>query len=149
MPHFNTFGLPALLALFIAAPVQAGFTDNSNGTVTDTVTGLMWDQCSWGQTWTAGPSCGGSASTQNWAAALNLAVTANNAHHRGYSDWRLPNKDELESLVDIADATSPVIDTTVFLNTPGAAFWSSTVYQPNPTISAWSVFLRRWRHQRH
>lgn len=43
--------LPAVLASLLALPVFAAFTDNGDGTVTDSVTGLMWDKCSRGQTW--------------------------------------------------------------------------------------------------
>ncbi len=50
-----------LFALLFALTAQAAFTDNADGTVTDTTTGLMWDKCSWGQTIT---NCSGdSAST--------------------------------------------------------------------------------------
>lgn len=49
------------------APVQAAFNDNNDGTVTDTVTGLMWDQCAWGL---SGTGCAtGTPSTHTWSAA--------------------------------------------------------------------------------
>lgn len=127
--------------LLLAVPAWAGFTDNNDGTVTDTETGLMWDKCSWDQTWTgaspASNTCEGSALTYQWAAALGLAVTANGNNHRGYNDWRLPNKNELESLVDIT-RSSPAIDP-AFPNTPSDYFyWSSTTIAPDPA-SAWFV----------
>ena len=128
------FSAAVLLWLAMAAPLAA-FTDNGDGTVTDPATGLMWDRCSWGQT---GNDCsGGSASFRNWQAALGIAVEANTANHRGYSDWRLPNRTELESLVDIT-TFNPAIDTVAFPITPSGFFWSSTVYTPNPAY-AWNV----------
>ena len=116
------------------------FVDNLDGTVTDPVTGLMWDRCAWGQ---IGSDCsGGSASLHNWQPALDIAVTANaaiaGAGHRGYSDWRLPSRTELKSLVEITKDNSPAIDTNAFPNTPSDFFWSSTVYTPFPTF-AWYV----------
>ncbi len=152
IPRFPPRWLPWLpwLALLLAAPAGAAFTDNGNGTVTDTVTGLMWDQCAWGQTFNAsatGGKCAGGgtvgnnwgATTQTWPASLALANTANAASHRGYTGWRLPNRTELESLVDITKATAPAIDGTAFPNTPTSAFfWSSTVYAPSPAY-AWFV----------
>ena len=116
---------------------QAKFTDQGDGTVIDTITGLMWDKCSWGQTRT-GSYCTGSATIYTWRNSLNVAVTANQRNWRGYSDWRLPNQAELESLIDITKATGPTINITAFPSTPARNFWSSTIYAPYPTY-AWYV----------
>ncbi len=131
--------LPLLLTC-LAVPVQAVFTDNGDGTVTDTTTGLMWDQCAWGL---SGNTCAaGSVSQGTWQQALGVAVTANNqnngAGYKGHNDWRLPNRTELVSLVDYTKF-NPAIDTAVFPNTPNNAYWTSTVYAPLPTLQAWSL----------
>ena len=133
----------AALAAALLAPAAwaAPFTvDAANGTVTDAATGLMWDRCPWGQ---SGADCAtGSATPSDWAQALAAAQTANAAPgYKGYTDWRLPNKNELESLVKIDGATAPFIDT-AFPGTPASGnpsvFWSSTTYAPIPA-NAWHV----------
>jgi hypothetical protein len=74
------------------------FTDNGDGTVTDSSTGLMWEQSDDGL-------------CRNWQEALAYAEDLVLA---GYGDWRLPNAHELQSLVDytrsMQSAGSPAID---------------------------------------
>lgn len=126
----------------LALPAWAAFTDNGDGTITDTSTGLVWDKCSRGQVWdntTPPGTCTGTASTHDWAAALAQATAANAASHRGQADWRLPNRTELESLVQI-DAASPAIDGTYFPGTPSSWYWTSTTYAPNPAGACFVVF---------
>lgn len=109
-------GAIAIAAVFLcASPSWADFTVNGNGTVTDSATELVWDQCPLGLS-DAGCSTG-SVTQLTWKAALATAVTANAANYKGFSDWRLPNIKELESLVKI-DASRPAIDSTAFPNTP-------------------------------
>ncbi len=121
---------PALFALLAAWPVSAAFTDNggSDGsrTVSDSITGLMWDKCPVGKN--NDLSCSGTASSLTWSAALDTVTTANSSNLRGYGDWRLPNITELESLVDLT-RSNPAIDTTAFPNN-GNLFWSSTTTPP-------------------
>lgn len=118
--------LLAGLVCLVSLPGMAAFVDNGNGTVTDTVTGLMWDKCSWGQSNLADCS-GGAASLHVWDAALAVSVTANAANHRGHGDWRLPNASELESLVKIT-AISPAIDLAAFPSAPSLVYWTSTTH---------------------
>ena len=136
------FPRPRLAGLLcaLALPAWAAFTDNGDGTITDTSTGLVWDKCSRGQVWdntTPPGTCTGAASTHSWAAALAEATVANAASHRGQAGWRLPNRTELESLVKI-DAHSPAIDDTYFPATPSNWYWTSTTYAPGPA-DAWFV----------
>lgn len=93
-------------------------------TVTDTHTGLMWLRCPVGQLW-SGNTCTldtSQSATFAWGQALQVAMDVSAA---GFSDWRLPNKHELSSLVD-RSCSGPAANTTAF---PGAMlreYWSST-----------------------
>ncbi|GAB4088480.1 Lcl C-terminal domain-containing protein [Hydrogenophaga soli] len=135
-----------LLACCAAPLAHAAYTVNADGTVTDTTSGLVWDQCVLGSRTSAATSCAANTnSTYTWDEALAQVSARNSANHLGYSDWRLPNISELESLVDTTAATAPIINTTAFPNTPimgdsmgGGAHWSSSSYAPNPA-DAWNV----------
>jgi hypothetical protein len=96
------------------------FMVNTNGTVTDPSTGLMWQQES------AGP--------MSWEEALNYCEGLTLG---GYNDWRLPNINELQSLVDYT-IYGPAIDTTAFPDTMSSNYWSSTTHAYG-TSSAWCV----------
>ncbi|MBU4345166.1 MAG: DUF1566 domain-containing protein [Desulfobacteraceae bacterium] len=68
---------------------EGRFLDHINGTVTDRLTGLMWTR-------NAGPAAG----TCNWFCALDAVSQLNTKKHCGYHDWRLPNVNELATLID-------------------------------------------------
>ncbi len=110
------------------------FTDHGNGTVTDTQTGLMWAKCAQGL---SGSECAaGSLIEYDWQAALNLANSSTLASHH---DWRLPNINELSSIVE-GQCFSPTINLSVFPNTPSSAFWSASPYAYGSDY-AWSVYF--------
>jgi hypothetical protein len=117
----------------IATTKDSNFTLKGDGTATDKTTGLMWMRCSLGQEWT-GETCGGKAATFTWADGLKAA-----AGHKfaGHADWRLPNKNELESIVE-GRCFLPAINFSVFPATPAAYYWSSSPYAGHAT-GAWSV----------
>lgn len=83
------------------------FIDNGDGTITDRATGLMWMKKDSGFI-KAGQNKDGKL---NWEQAL---VWAENLEFAGYSDWRLPDIKELQSIVDYSrspDTTkSPAIN---------------------------------------
>ena len=54
----------------------------------------------------------------------------------GYTDWRMPTKDELSAI--LASSGSPLIDTTWFPNTQASYYWSSSPYVGNSNY-AWVV----------
>ena len=99
------------------------FEDNGDGTVTDTVTGLMWQQHT--------------EASSDWKTALNLCEGLTLA---GYEDWRLPNWKELQTLVDYGRATSPRIDEDVFPDTQsGLLLGRQLRFFRNTTGGAWRV----------
>ena len=86
--------------------------------VTDTVTGLQWTK--------------ESSSTVNWQDALAHCETLD---YGGHTDWRLPNIEELKTLIDdtIYDPAS------IFPDMPSPAyFWSSSTRVNSPDV-AWDV----------
>ena len=109
------------------------FKDNGNGTVTDKATGLMWMTVDSGKL-KAGKNKDGKL---NWQEALDWAQ---NLEYAGYSDWRLPNVKELQSIVDYtrspattnSAAIDPVFQTTSFIAESGKKdypfYWSGTTH---------------------
>ena len=104
------------------------YVNNSNGTITDTDTNLMWAQA---------PSA-----AKSWNDAL---LYAEGLTLGGSSDWRLPNVKELQSLVDItrasatATTTLPCINRTLFPTATATAYWSSTSVKASTPSEAWLV----------
>jgi hypothetical protein len=117
----------------VATKPPSSFIIGSNGTVTDSTTGLMWMRCSLGQEWNQN-TCSGTPTITSWADSLKAATSHEFA---GYTDWRLPNKNELESILE-GSCSSPSINTVIFPATPAAYFWSSSPYAAM-TKGAWSV----------
>jgi len=55
----------------------------------------------------------------------NFSAQANANTLGGYTDWRIPNRFELESIVSL-DPCSPAIDTTTFPSTPTSYHWTAS-----------------------
>lgn len=111
------------------------FVDHGDGTITDRLTGLMWLR---------NANLFGPGSRMEWDDALfNLGrMNAGAVINFGYNDWRLPNVNELESMLNFG-ATSPA----AWLNGRGFAnvqdspwyYWSSTGDVATGGSLAWAV----------
>ena len=108
------------------------FTDHQDGTVTHQRTCLRWQRCAVGQTWT-GSTCLEPIETYNYFHAQSLTSS-----FAGFSDWRVPNLNELLSIVEYG-AYNPAINQTVFPN-GYSWFWSSSPYA-NFSSYAWVVYF--------
>jgi hypothetical protein len=118
------------------------FTDNSNGTITDNLTGLIWLK---------NANCYG---TKTWAQALTDCNGLNSGEcgltdGSTEGDWRLPNSNELASLVH-KGYYNPAVPNTAgtgkwsaedpFNNVQSSVYWSSTTYAYD-TALACSVIM--------
>lgn len=101
--------------------------------VTHIKTGLTWMRCSLGQTWD-GKTCNGETGDYDWQTALKLA---REARFSGKNDWRLPNKNELNSIVEI-NCEKPSINLDIFPNTPSLYYWTSSPFVATNNM-AWSI----------
>lgn len=112
-------------------PNAQNFTDNGNGTLTDKFTGLVWQKCISGQTWSSGNCSSGTETTKNWTDAFSECSSLT----LGGKTWRLPNINELKSIMDMTKS-DPFLDPDVFPS-PGLAgpqgLWSSSTDIVNDT----------------
>lgn len=73
----------------------------NEGLVIDRDNNVMWMRCSIGQMW-SGNTCSGMATKLTKEEAQKVAQAQS---YGGYSDWRLPTADELESLIHCSNGT--------------------------------------------
>jgi len=120
---------------------RARFTDNQDGTVTDHVTGFIWLKNA------------GCFNPANWDGALTDANTLASGVC-GLSDgstagqWRLPNLNELESLVDVSASSPALTAGNPFTNVSTGLYWTSTAKWAGgwggvnaPPSVAWAIRL--------
>ncbi len=100
--------------------VVSSFIDNSDGTVTDSRTELMWAQSDF--------------SVMNWEEALVFAETSSYA---SYDDWRMPNIKELRTISDDTES-NPSVNATYFSFITSINYWSSTT-EVNNSTRAWDI----------
>lgn len=104
----------------------------SGDCVTDNLTGLMWTKD------------GNLAGTRTWQGALDWVATLNSGGGLcGYLDWRLPNLNELKSLVNRQQSSNANwLNSQGFNNIQGSGYvscyWSSSTYAAY-TGQAWCV----------
>ncbi len=84
---------------------------------------------------------GGDAGTESAHDTLDFITELNNANFGGYSDWRMPSREELRSIMDYSiPYPGPTVDTEFFPNIGASYYWSSTTDAGN-TSNAWSVYF--------
>jgi hypothetical protein len=96
------------------------YTDNNNGTVTDNVTSLMWQQTDGGEMTFENASA--------YCAGLRLG---------GYNDWRLPVCIELFGINNY-NKLNPALNTTYFIKTP-AEYWWTSITRADDASAVWVV----------
>lgn len=106
---------------------ENAFVDHADGTISDLASALMWARAD-------------SAEALDWQQALDWVAQRNATGYLGYSDWRLPDAKELQSLLDYSrapDATGsaaidPLFQVSAIVNEAGQAdypaFWSATTH---------------------
>lgn len=106
-------------------PISRFEINQTDGTVSDTKTKLIWKICPEGQSYSEG-HCTGSATNFTWDNAMQTFGDTGDS-------WRLPNVEELSSLVE-ERCRNPAINMAIFANVTETHFWSAR----NPDFS-WGV----------
>lgn len=104
-------------------PCGSSFTDNGDGTVTDSATGLMWEQAT-----------GLAAATWEEAKAYCQSLTLGEQ-----SDWRLPTRNELQTIVDYT-RYNPSVSTGFFPAAVSSNYWCLTS-DAGDSGRAWRLFF--------
>jgi hypothetical protein len=105
---------------FYQAGLASSYTRNaSDETVTDNVTGLIWQD-----------DIDAKTITKNYADAITYCSDKG-------EDWTLPTLRQLQGLIDFSKTTDGILDTE-FVNYASKRYWSSTTHATN-TNSAWYV----------
>jgi pimeloyl-ACP methyl ester carboxylesterase len=108
------------------APPSPRFQVNGD-CVTDNLTGLMWAK-----------NANLPNGTRTWYQAIDFC---NDLNLCGYTDWRLPSVNELESLINANEANSATwLNAQGFTNVQAFDYWSSTTFAYYPDF-AWIVYM--------
>ncbi len=80
---------------------------------------------------------------RDWQGALDYVASINSGLGLcGYKDWRLPNSNELGSLIKAGEADNAKwLMTQGFSNVQSEYYWSSSEYPAAPDLYAWAVPL--------
>jgi len=125
----------------VAWSAATRFTDNQDGTVTDSLTGLIWLKdagCLGPALWADG------LEVANELASGACGLTDGSVA----GDWRMPNIAELESLID-SSASGPALPAShPFVNVSTGVYWTSTSYYGGVggSSAAWTIRLSDGRY---
>jgi hypothetical protein len=98
--------------------------DSANSVVVDNRTNLMWQD-----------DANANTTKRTWSGAITYCEDLTLATH---SDWRLPNKNELKSIVDRSKDNPAMSE--VFQNRVSSSYWSSSTFAGDST-DAWFVYF--------
>ena len=100
--------------------------------IKDNLTGLIWAR-----------NANFAGEQKSWQEALDFIATTNASAtlYGGTNDWRLPNRRELDSLVNFGETNSSVwLNSQGFAGVQSSDYWSSTTFAGD-TGDAWVVGL--------
>ena len=133
-----------LVLMFITASALLSCTSNkadnkrfrfTDLTAIDKKTGLVWTR-----------EANIADREMTWDGAFKLIEKLNEQKYAGYSDWRLPTKDELGSLLGSSTNKNGGVNYLILFNKSGFrnvqayGYWSSTT-DAGDTAFAWDVFM--------
>ena len=125
----------------VAWSAATRFGTNPDGTVTDNLTGLVWLQDA---------GCLGHALWSDGIAEVNQLASGGCGLSDGSvaGQWRMPNLNELESLIDVANANPALPAGHPFQNVSSGIYWTSTSYWGGEGGSpqAWTIRLSDGRY---
>jgi hypothetical protein len=116
---------------------ENNFINNNNQTITDTASGLIWEK-------------NDSQLAMDWDAAISYCEENTTA---SFSDWRLPNAKELQSIIDYnsspdtsnSAAINAIFNATSFTNEAGETdwgfYWTGTTHKNTSGIGDNAVYI--------
>ena len=115
------------------------FADNTDGTITDNMTGLIWSK----NMGTPGPEtslCSKTGTYVTWQEALDQVKCMNQYRYLNFNDWRLPTAEELASIVNYSAGDQDAWLTASGFTKPGFSgsnetyyYWTSTTQTDSKT----------------
>lgn len=121
--------------------VARSYTDNGDGTIMDNTTGLMWERLCDNDVNPLCPVINDVDPTYTWDGAYQKIADLNTTPcFANYCDWRLPNYNELQTLVHYGKQVLAIdsvfdndVDSFTFGDPGSATYWTSTSRQNDPS----------------
>lgn len=125
----------------VAWSAASRFTDQQDGTIIDTLTGLVWLKDA---------GCLGSALWSDALTAVHQLASSSCGLADGSTagQWRMPNLNELESLIDVSSSNPALPPNSPFVRVSNGIYWTSTSYYGGAggSADAWTVRLGDGRY---